>query len=450
MNVTALAEPLIELLGRSRHLITLNFEEGLTVEVQNGSVSQTQSWAEGYATLQLSMPGGRVGYASAVFGSSGLDAADLLRRARETGTVTQPDRTREIRERLAPSINPRSLGIFDPSWAAKSKAARIDEAISRALLLEETAKGGDSRIASVRKPAFSAALEDHSVFRNGFELCSWRSTHFSLQVETAAQKGNSRESGWAAEQKRTLGQLSPKTVGEEARLRAVELLGAKKAPTGVFPAVFDRRVAAELLELLAPSLFADTHRKKTSLLQGKLGRKALSEQLTLIDDGLMPGGLETRPLDDEGTPCGRTVCVERGVITNLLYDNAEAAKAGAKSTGNGFGGQTAPPCAEITNFHLPNGPAKAESLVSLMGSGFFVREVLGLHTADPISGDFSVGASGFWVKNGRIAHPVSGAMISGNLLTLLNTVEAVADDLDFIGSVGSPSLLAGALQVAGG
>jgi PmbA protein len=142
--------------------------------------------------------------------------------------------------------------------------------------------------------------------------------------------------------------------------------------------------------------------------------------------------------------------VSEGVIQGFLYDQYTANKENRSSTGNaGRHGIKAPPSVQTTNLYIPKGSSTPDELISSLEEGLMVTDLIGLHTADPISGDFSVGAAGLWIKGGEVAFPVKGVAISGNLMDLFNKVDATGTDLAFYGRTGAPSLRISALNVAG-
>jgi len=164
----------------------------------------------------------------------------------------------------------------------------------------------------------------------------------------------------------------------------------------------------------------------------------------------LPGGVATSPFDDEGIPRTRTVLVKDGVLSSFLYDFYSARKDKVEPSGNGFRGSfKVPPSVGFTNFFLDRGETKREELISGVDKGLYVMETMGMHTADPVSGDFSVGVSGLWIERGNLSFPVHGVTIAGNLLDLLNCIDAVGDDLEFYGSLGSPTIRISDLLISG-
>jgi PmbA protein len=246
-------------------------------------------------------------------------------------------------------------------------------------------------------------------------------------------------------------------VGRSAGRRALERLGGKRIPTGVYPVLIRNHVASEFLSLLAHSFLADQVQKGKSPLKGKRGERFFSPLLTIVDDGLYSKGISTAPIDGEGMPSQRTSLVARGELTDYLYDrywanreNLSSPGSRAGSTGNSRRhGIKSPPGVGISNFFIDPGSLVLPIHMEDFLHALVVEEVMGLHTVDPISGDFSLGCSGDWVERGRKVHPVKSIAIAGNLFELFRRVIGVGDDLRFFGGVGAPSLLIEELLFSG-
>jgi len=211
------------------------------------------------------------------------------------------------------------------------------------------------------------------------------------------------------------------------------------------------------LSLLTHSFLAEQVHKGKSPLREKRGQAFFSPHLSIEDDGLLPEGISTTPVDGEGMPSLRTALVVEGKISGYLYNRywanrekliSPASKAG--STGNSRRpGIKGPPEMGISNLFILPGKISFPALLEGLNRGVLVDEVMGLHTVDPISGDFSLGCSGHWVEKGRKIHPVKSIAIAGNLFDLFRKVSAVGEDLRFFGGVGSPSLLVEGLNIGG-
>jgi PmbA protein len=240
------------------------------------------------------------------------------------------------------------------------------------------------------------------------------------------------------------------SIGATAAERAVSMLGARPVKSMQTPAILPSWVACDILSVLSASFLADNIQKGKSMLIGRMGEQVFSSHVTIVDDGLYQGGMASSPFDDEGSIRQGTVLVSEGVVQGFLYDQYTANKENRGSTGNaGRHGIKSPPSVQTTNFYIPNGSSTPDDLVASLEEGLMVTDLIGLHTADPISGDFSVGAAGLWVEGGEAVFPVKGVAISGNLMDLFNKVDGTGTDLAFYGKTGAPSLRISALNVAG-
>jgi PmbA protein len=186
------------------------------------------------------------------------------------------------------------------------------------------------------------------------------------------------------------------------------------------------------------------------MLKGKKNDKVFSDCIDVIDDGIYPGGAATKPFDGEGVTRRTTSLIKNGVLENFLYDTYCARKDKTYSTGNSSRGSIkTPPRVGKTNLYIKKGKESFDDLTSQMDKGLLVNEVMGMHTADPISGDFSVGVNGFLLEKGKKQIPVKGIAISGNIMTLFSRVIGVGSDLRFFDSTGAPSLLIEEMDISG-
>lgn len=319
-----------------------------------------------------------------------------------------------------------------------------------ALQMEAQALAFDKRVVKVRRAEYEEeSSQTRLVNSTGLDL-SRAVTMTQVSLGLLVQEGRESQMGWEFDFSPRFSRLKAGETGRRAAERAVGLLGAGKAETGRFPAVFDNLTAAQLVSVLSSAFLGESVQRGKSLLAGRMGKQVFAPTLDIIDDGLLSGGAGTRPFDDEGTPQQRTILMEEGRLTGLLYDRLSAAREGVSSTGNAARASLkAQPGPGVTNLFIAPGKAGATDLIASMDKGFLITDVMGLHTADPISGDFSFGASGHWVEGGKPVRPVQGAAISGNLVDLLGRVEGVGSDLRFLGGAGAPSLLFGRLDIAG-
>jgi PmbA protein len=238
-------------------------------------------------------------------------------------------------------------------------------------------------------------------------------------------------------------------IGRRAAGFATELLGAGPVPTLRCPAILRNNAVAELLDFLASSFSAEEAHKGRSILAGKLGERLFSPQLTLIDDGLLPGGLMTAPFDGEGVPKRKTLLVEDGTFRSFLYDLYHARKLGASPTGSAVRSVKAPPAISVSNLYIPNGTKEASELAWGIDRGVLLTDLMGVHTANPVTGDFSLGASGFLIENGQVSRPIKGFAVAGNVLEVFRKITDIGNDMRFFGNIGAPSVRIAEIAIGG-
>jgi PmbA protein len=190
------------------------------------------------------------------------------------------------------------------------------------------------------------------------------------------------------------------------------------------------------------------------MLAGKKGELVVSPRLNIIDSGLLEGRLGSKPVDDEGIPTTHKTLIEKGILTGFLYNTYTARKEGVLSTGNAVrGGFAGLPAVGPTNLYLePSSGEYASSidgLLKVVDKGLYVVETMGMHTANPISGEFSIGVSGLLIEKGEIKYPVKEAAISGTVLALFGNTSIIGDDLRFYGNIGAPSVLIEGIDISG-
>lgn len=326
-----------------------------------------------------------------------------------------------------------------------------DEKIETALSLEREAKAADKRITRVRQPLYEEHIRHVMIFNsNGVEK-KFRRGMAGCEVRAIAESNKISESGWEFYFSPRFDDLNAKDVAKKAAERATSLLGAGSLATNKYKVVFDSRAAANLVRLAAPSFFANNVQRKKSPFAGKKGERIYHEGATIIDDGLMPDGYASFPFDDEGVPKRKNFLVKDGVVVDWLYDQARAARDKRKSTGSSFRASIHDsPSINVSNCYLSAGKLNRKELFETAGNGFFVSDVMGLHTANPVTGDFSLGAEGFLIENGQKGRPIRGVIVAGNVHELFKNIEALGSDLKFIASYGAPSILIPAVQVSGG
>ena len=444
-DITSMSSSLVEGLSKQDldgYEVYVASSSGLTIEVKDGDIDvfvNSDDIGIGLRVLKEQ----KLGVAFSTHLSPG-DVPTLVREVIRGASATDPDPFVGFPGPLA-STRPQ-LEQFDPHLHKTPVGDKIDMARD----LEAAARSSDPRIKKVRKAAY-VETTDTVMIRNhsGLDL-SYDRTLVAGHIMVVAEDGGNAEIGWDYGFSPFLGQLEMDSIGKTAAARAVRMLGARPVKSMQTPAILPPVVAADMLSVLSVSFLADNIQKGKSMLVGRMGEQVFSPHVTIVDDGLYPGGMASSPFDDEGAVRQETVLVSEGVIQGFLYDYYTATKENRGSTGNaGRQDIKAPPSVQITNFYIPNGSFAPDDLVSSLEEGFMVTDLIGLHTADPISGDFSVGAAGLWIKGGKAVFPVKGVAISGNIMDLFSKVDGIGTDLAFYGKTGAPSLRISNLHVAG-
>lgn len=330
------------------------------------------------------------------------------------------------------------------------KNTPVEDKLALARRMEQAALAFDPRVKVIESSSYQDAEVEVAIVNSLGIAASYRSAVCGVVISLAAEDGGESQTGFALAFRRRYGELDPEAVGREAAERAVRMLGARPCPSKKTTVILDPYVVTGLLGVLAPALTGEAVQKGRSFLAGKEGREVASPLVTIVDDGALAGGLASAPFDGEGVATARTVLIERGALRGFVHNVYTARKGGTKSTGNGIRASfKSTPEVGMTNFYLAPGSKRREELIADVEDGFYVTEVMGLHTANPVSGDFSVGAAGLWISKGEIAGPVRGVAIAGNLKDLLARVDGVADDLRWFGGKGAPTVRIRDIAVSG-
>jgi PmbA protein len=239
----------------------------------------------------------------------------------------------------------------------------------------------------------------------------------------------------------------PAEIGKTAGERAVKRLGARKMPTRRCPVVFDPRVARSFISHLLGAISGPAIARGTSFLKDRLGERVFPEAITIIDDPHRHRGLRSKPFDGEGVANHRRAIINKGVLTTWLLDLRSARQLGLNTTGHAARGTASPPSPAATNVWIEPGTVRPRELIADIDSGFYVTEMMGMGV-NGVTGDYSRGASGFWIEKGEIAFPVSEMTVAGNLKEIFARVIA-ANDLEFKAGADSPTLRVDDLTVAG-
>ncbi len=339
---------------------------------------------------------------------------------------------------------------LDFLYDASFKNTSIEEKINLARLVEQTAKAYDPRITVIERAGYEDT-EFSSLIMNTNGLYAYDQGNFGgTYIFLVAEENAEAQNGFSMMIKRNLAELNPHMVGQEAAQNAVRSLNAKTINSAKLPCIMEPYIMTKFMSLMAAMVDAEAVQKGKSLFADKEGQRVASPVFNLVDDGTFKDGIASFPFDAEGVASRRNNVIQNGVLQGFLYDTYTARKAGLASTGNASRGSfRSLPTVGTTNFILTPGPDTPEKLVQAIEKGFYITEVMGMHTANPVSGDFSVGAAGLMIENGRLTNAVRGVTIAGNLIDFLQDIEAIGNDLRFFGGKAAPTVRLKALSIGG-
>ncbi len=314
---------------------------------------------------------------------------------------------------------------------------------------EEAAMAVDPRIQNSEGAEFGFSSVKRAFAASGGVQGSYRTSYFSGYVVPVATDEDGMERDWWFSQRRKYADLeSAETIGRIAAERTLRRLGAVRAKTCKVPVVFDERLAARLVGYMASALSGYSIYRGASYLRDRLGEQVASDLVTIIDDGTLAGGMGSKPYDGEGLATRRSAVVENGTLNSYMLDTYSGRKLSMQSTGNAARSIGDAPTVSATNLHLQPGEHSPDQLLDGIKDGLYVTELIGFGV-NTTTGDYSQGAGGMWIVDGKLSHAVSELTIAGNLLDMFKDIDAVADDLDPNRAVSSPSFRIRELTVAG-
>lgn len=443
MDNQALAEQLVARClkkGADAAEVYLESNRELSIEIRNGEIETVQESASAGAGIRV-LIGGRLAFASV---NDLREAAleDAVGRAVGFARITTADPDHVLPD------DPTSVevpGLYDPEIAAVPLDRKI-ELIKSA----EKAAMKDSRITKSAGAAYGEGESEIFIANSTGLLKTYKASGCSFGVSVVAEKGEQKSSGGEYCGRRFYADLkTPEEVAEKAARKAYETLDPKKVKTQKAAVIFDRDVAGTLLAGILSAVNGERVLQGASFLGAKIDRKIASDLLTVVDDGRRPKGPASAPFDGEGVATQTRTIVEAGVLKGFLYNTIIAKKAGVKSTGNASrGGFTSLPGIGPHNFTMSPGTAKPEDIIKATKTGLLLKEVTG-YGINPVNGQFSGGASGFWVENGKVAFPVIGLTIAGSAEEMFLGLDMVADDVDLNRGLSAPTFRIKLMQIGG-
>ncbi|MBQ6810579.1 MAG: TldD/PmbA family protein [Firmicutes bacterium] len=308
----------------------------------------------------------------------------------------------------------------------------------------------DPRISKVERTAVSETMGSVRIM-NSLGLDLYReSSYVSASATVVSSEGEEEYIGSEFKAAPNFSEIDYDLLGKKAAEDGLDKLGASPIDTAELPVLFCPDAVIDLLGILLPSFLGDHVEKGMSRFKDYLGEKIAADGIYLYDDALMAESVLKIPFDDEGQPCGKNCLIRDGVANMFLYNNEYASRANTESTGNGFcSSHKSLPSVGLSSFYLQKGDRSLDSVVGSLKKGLWVKDLMGLHMADAVSGNFSLGAVGKLIENGEVTKGVRGVMVAGNLFDLLKDVEALCDDFTVFGDVGAPSFLINSLKISG-
>jgi PmbA protein len=342
------------------------------------------------------------------------------------------------------------LDLYDP------RVAEVDVAwaLRQAIAAEAAARKYDARVTNSDGAAWSRVLSASAFATSGGFVGGYRGSYASLAVEALADdttdpSSPKKRNGHWWTGARFLGELEPaEAVGIEAARRTVATLGSRKVETQDCAVVFDPEMARTIIGTLFSVANGSAFWRKSSYLVGKEGEPIASPLVTIVDDALIPRAPGSRPFDGDGLPTRRNMVVERGVLCPVLCDVYCARKLGRQSTGSSARAVGGSPGPTASNLIMQAGSMSRQDLLRSTHKGLYVTQLMGFGF-NPVTGDFSRGAQGFWIEGGELTFPVSEVTIAANFDDILKRIDAVADDLQMRSAVAAPTFRVSQMTLAG-
>ncbi|MEN3038523.1 MAG: TldD/PmbA family protein [Candidatus Kryptonium sp.] len=328
------------------------------------------------------------------------------------------------------------IKIFDPTVFSIS----VEQKIKIAKEIESIAKSFDPKI-KVESAGFGNLIQRRIIANSNGFFGEYEGTIFEIYCSAIASDKTLNQTGYYSSVSRFFeGLQTPEHVAKNASIRALQLLNPKRIKTGRYPVIFDHTTAPTIVSYIATAVNGKNSYRKMSFLFDKIGEKVGSENLTIIDDGRLETGLASKPFDDEGIQTKRKTIIENGILKMFLLDSITAKKFSQQPTGNTYRRYNTIPAPSPLNFYIQPGSKNLEEMISEVREGLLITKLIGFGV-DIVSGNFSKGASGLWIKNGEIAFAVDKITIADNLSNIMKNIVEVGSDLVFFNNIASPSIL---------
>ncbi|MDQ2629566.1 MAG: TldD/PmbA family protein [Actinomycetota bacterium] len=420
-------------------------EGGRTVRVHGGEIESLTAATQSGVGIRAWI-GHRVGYAYGTDLSEAGVAAIAARAAEAAGAADEDPYASPPQPAAFEALS----GLSDPSIAEWE----TDRVAELALTVERTALDSDPRLVAVETAVYADSDEQVAIASSAGVAGEYEASSCYAYLQALAEGEGARETGLGFGLARGPRGLDPEAIGTEGAERALSMIGAGKPQSRSCPVVLDETVAASFAGLIGGGLSAKAVQRGRSPLAGRLEEEVASEAFALFDDGRDPQGPASAPFDGEGLPRRRTALIEGGRLCSYLYDTYTANREGGSSTGSAARqGYRSLPSVSTSNLMVAPGTLSLAELLAQAGEGVLVTDVAGLHSGvNPVTGVFSVGASGRIIRDGQLAEPVREFTIAGELVGMLGAVSAAGAEarwVPFGGSVSTPPLLIAEMAISG-
>jgi PmbA protein len=443
MDYRELAEKLVKkCLAKGADAAEVYIESGreLDIEVRDGEVETIQQAASQGAGFRVFVKQ-RMAFSSCNdLSDKALDNA--VKSAVGFASSTTPDEN---------NVLPDDKGITEVEGLYDLRIAQVpmEKKIELAKSVEKLAMK-DARITKSAGANYGEGEEEiYLANSNGLSKSS-KSSVCAFGVSVVAEKGEQKSSGGEYCSRRFFADLKPpEEIAAKAAKDAYEMLDPKMVKTQKAAVIFDPDVARSILGGILAAINGERVLQGASFLAQKLNQKIASELVAMVDDGTLSKGLGSEPFDGEGVPTQKRIIVDKGVLKGFMYNTIVAKRAGVKSTGNASRrGFTSIPDIGAHNFYLAAGKSTPQEIIKATKTGLLLKGVTG-YGINPVNGNFSGGAQGFWIENGKIAFPVKGLTIAGNAFEMLEGIDMVGNDLDLNRGFTAPTFRIKLMQIGG-
>jgi len=443
MDYKGLAEELVKKCmnkGADQAEVYIESGRNLRIRVRNGDIETVQEAATHGVGFRVFVKGKMAFSSCNDFTNQALENA--VESAVRFASNTTPDENNVLPDDKGIT---KIEGLYDPQISQVAMERKIELAKK----VEKLAMK-DSRITKSSGASYSEGEGEVFLANSNGLLKSYKESGCGFGVSVVAEKGEQKSTGGESCSRRFFSDLKPpEEIAAKAAKDAYEMLDPQMVNTQKTSVIFDPDVARAILGGILAAVNGERVLQGASFLRDKLDQKIAPELLTIIDDGTRPKGMRSKPFDGEGVPTQKRTIVDKGVLKGFLYNTIAAKRARVKSTGNASrGGFTSVPGIGAHNFFMAAGNSSPEEIIKATKVGLLLRSVTG-YGINPVNGNFSGGASGFWIQNGKIAFPVKGLTVAGNAFDMLNAIDMVGNDLDMNRSFTAPTFRIKLLQIGG-